>query len=38
MMIRKTKILMMDVTYSNQANTLFGSRKMAKQTAQKIVT
>lgn len=38
MMMRNTTILMIDVTYSNQAKALFGSRKMAKQAAQKRVT
>jgi hypothetical protein len=38
MMIRKIKILMREVTYSNQAKALFGRRKMARVAAQKRVT
>jgi hypothetical protein len=37
-MIRKVKILMREVTYSNHATALFGRRKMAKVAAQTKVT
>jgi hypothetical protein len=38
MMMRKRKILMSDVTYSNQAKTLFGRRKMTRQATRKMLT
>jgi hypothetical protein len=36
--IKKRKILINDVTYSNQAKTVFGRRKMTRQTNMKILT
>jgi hypothetical protein len=38
MIIKKRKILIRDVTYSNQANTVFGRRKMTRQANMKMLT
>lgn len=38
MMIKKITILIKDVTYSNQAKTLFGSMKITRQATRNIVT
>ena len=38
MIIKKRKILIRDVTYSNQAKTVFGRRKITRQANMKILT
>jgi len=37
-MRRNRKILIMEVTYSNQAKTVLGRRKMTRQATMKMVT